>query len=432
MSKAQVTFIVLIIAILGSCREDDSGSMQPSDLDSPPNILLIIADDLGKDATNGFTEGSIKPNTPNIDALQNSGLTFSNLWVNPTCSPTRAAIITGKFGYRTGVKGVGDQLASSEVSLQKYISEETGNDYASAIIGKWHLSGSNSTANPESFGIDYYSGLVRGAVPDYYEWQLTEDGVVSSQTDYVTEVFTDLSIDWIREQSKPWFLWLAYTAPHTPFHVPPADMHSQGNLPAYTNGLDPIPYYMAAIEAMDDQIGRLLLNIPSEDRDNTVIIFLGDNGTPGQVAQSPYSSSTVKSTLFQGGINTPMFIVGNGVTRTGVDDHLINATDLFATIAEIAGSTTREIHDSKSFKSLLTSTTTFRDFQYSEMDDGTNDLWTISDGAFKLIVNANGNEKMYDLIDDPYESNDLLSGTLTTQAENAKIVLEAELLRIRN
>jgi arylsulfatase A-like enzyme len=142
-------------------------------------------------------------------------------------------------------------------------------------------------------------------------------------------------------------------------------MHTQGDLPAYTDGLNPMPYYMAAIEAMDNQIGRLLENIPAEDRENTLIIFIGDNGTPNQVAQSPYSSSTVKNTLYQGGINTPMFVSGQGVTRTGTDDNLINGTDLFATIAEITGSATTEIHDSKSFKSLLASSGPFRGFQYS-------------------------------------------------------------------
>jgi arylsulfatase A-like enzyme len=433
MNNIHLIFIAFVVAALCGCsKEDDDGSLPPAGDPNPPNILLIIADDLGKDAINGFTEGSIKPITPNIDALRSNGLSFSNLWVNPTCSPTRASIITGKFGYRTGVKWAGDELAQSETTLQKYISEETNNDYASAIIGKWHLSGSNATANPESFGIDYYSGLVRGAVQDYYQWQLTEDGVVSSQTDYITEAFTDLSIDWVNEQSKPWFLWLAFTAPHTPFHAPPANMHAQGNLPAYTDGLDPIPYYMAAIEAMDYQIGRLLENISTEERESTVIIFIGDNGTPSQVAQSPYSSSTVKSTLYQGGINTPLFISGHGVTRMGVDDNLITSTDLFATIAELAGSSTTDIHDSKSFKSLLTSSNTVRNFQYSEMDDGTNDRWTISNGRFKLMVNANGNEEMFDLMNDPYESNDLLSGTLTTQEAGAKIELEAELLNIRN
>jgi arylsulfatase B len=431
MSKVHLVLIILIISTSFGCIDDDV-SVPPSDTQSAPNILLIIADDLGKDAISGFTEGSIKPNTPTIDALRNSGLIFSNLWVNPTCSPTRASIITGKFGYRTGVKGAGDELAQSEVSLQQYIREETNNDYSSAIVGKWHLSGSNSTANPESFGIDYYSGLVRGAVQDYYQWQLTEDGSITSQTDYITEAFADLSIDWVNEQSKPCFLWLAFNAPHTPFHAPPSNMHNQGDLPAYSNALDPIPYYMAAIEAMDFQIGRLLETIPAEERENTVIIFIGDNGTPNQVAQSPYSSSTVKNTVFQGGINTPMFISGSGVTRTGIDDNLVNSTDLFATIAQIAGSPTTEVHDSKSFKSLLTSSNTFRDFQYSEMDDGTDDQWAISNGEFKLIVNANGSESMYNLTSDPYESNDLLSGVLTTQESSAKIALEAELLVIRD
>jgi arylsulfatase A-like enzyme len=430
MNNLHFFFLLVIIFTFCGCS-DDEGASPPSDA-SPPNVLLIIADDLGKDATNGFTEGSIKPNTPNIDALKSNGITFSNFWVNPTCSPTRASIITGKIGYRTGVKGPGDELAQSEVTLQKYISEATNNDYTSAIIGKWHLSGSNTTAEPESFGIDYYSGLIRGAVQDYYQWQLTEDGSISAQTDYITATFTDLSIDWLSEQSQPWFLWLAYTAPHTPFHVPPSNMHSQGDLPAYNDGLDPIPYYMAAIEAMDFQVGRLLESIPAEERDNTVIFFIGDNGTPSQVAQSPYSGTMAKNTLFQGGINTPMFISGQGVTRMGVDGNLINSTDLFATIAELAGSAVTEINDSKSFKSLLTTSGAFRNFQYSEMNDGTDDLWTISNGAFKLIVNENGNEVMYDLTNDPYESNDLLSGTLTTQATNAKTELEGELLNIRN
>lgn len=415
---------------LSSCSEDPV--IVPPEVVSP-NILLIIADDLGKDAINGFTEGSIKPNTPHIDAIRNNGLSFNNFWVYPTCSPTRASILTGKYGYRTGVKGAGDELALSEVALQKHISDETNNEYASAIVGKWHLSGTGLGADPESFGIDYYAGLIRGAVGDYYEWKLSEDGLSSVETSYATEKFTDLSIDWIHEQANPWFLWLAYNAPHTPFHAPPSNMHTQGNLPAYTNSLDPIPYYMAAIEAMDFQIGRLLDSIPEDERNNTVIIFMGDNGTPSQVAQSPYSSSTAKSTLYQGGINTPMFISGYGVTRTGLDDHLITSTDLFATLAEIAGSSTNEIHDSKSFTPLFTSNNhAIRDYQYSEMNNGATDAWAISNGVYKLVVTSTGDEQMYNLVGDLYEKNDLLSGTLTTDEEKAKTALEAELLIIRN
>jgi arylsulfatase A-like enzyme len=286
--------------------------------------------------------------------------------------------------------------------------------------------------NPETFGIDYYAGLIRGAVDDYYQWPLSEDGARSQNTEYITEVFTDLSIDWINQQSKPWFMWLAYTAPHTPFHAPPSNMHSQGNLPTYSNGLDPIPYYIAAIEAMDFQIGRLLDDIPEDERDNTIIIFIGDNGTPNQVAQSPYSSSNVKNTLYQGGINVPMFISGNSISRSGTDNNLITSADLFATIAEITGSSTNEIHDSKSFKSLFTQSTIIRDYQYSELVDGATDEWTIRNGEYKLIVNAVGIEEMYNLVSDPYENNNLLNGTLSTIEQNAKSDLEAELTNIRN
>lgn len=426
-----ISLLVTIITTITitSCSEEDINGMTSNT--STPNILLIIADDLGKDAISGYTEGSIKPLTPNIDAIRNNGLLFNNFWVNPTCTPTRASIITGKYGYHTGVKGVGDELNTSETTLQKYISDNTNAKYASAIVGKWHLSGSNTGVNPENFGIDYYAGLIRGAVSDYYQWQLTEDGVTSLQTNYATEVFTDLAMDWLDNQSKPWFLWLAYNAPHTPFHVPPSSMHNQGNLPAYTTALDPKPYYMAAIEAMDYQIGRLLDHIPADERDNTIILFIGDNGTPNQVAQNPYTSSTVKNTLYQGGVNVPMFISGKGVTRMGVEDNLLSGTDLFSTIAEIAGIELPSYKDSKSFKSLLTENKTIRNYQYSEINDGTIDAWTIRDSQYKIIVNSNGNEEMYQLNNDPYEQNNLLTGTLSPTESSAKMELETELSNIR-
>lgn len=429
-TKLPLSLVAIIVVFLLSTCNEDPVVIVPSE-DESPNLLLIIADDLGKDAISGFTEGSIKPNTPNIDAIRNNGITFSNVWVNPTCTPTRSSIITGKYGYSTNVKGAGDVLAQSETTLQQYINDQTNDKYATALIGKWHLSGSNANVNPENFGIDYYAGLIRGTVDDYYQWQLSESGTNSLQTNYITEKLTDLSIDWVHQQTKPWFLWLAYNAPHTPFHVPPSGTHSQGNLTDYTNASDPLPYYLAAIESMDYQIGRLLDNIPAAAKENLIIIFVGDNGTPNQVAQSPYTSSTVKNTLYQGGINTPMFISGKGVARTGVDHNLINGTDLFATIAEIAGINTPQIHDSKSFKSLLTQSTTIRNFQYSEMDDGADNKWTIRNDVFKLIVNANGNAEMYNLATDPYEQNNLLNGTLTPTEANAKMELETELLNIR-
>ncbi len=422
-----ITVGIISTFLFSNCDKGGDLEMNPTS----PNILLIIADDMGKDATNGFPEGLQKPNTPNIDGIKNSGITFNNCWVNPTCSPTRASIITGKYGYRTGVKWANDDLNPSEKILHQYIKEETNNTYSTATIGKWHLSG--NTINPEIFGMDYYAGIIRGAIQDYYQWQLYENGETSQETVYATEKLTDLSIEWINDQNSPWFLWLAYNAAHTPFHVPPTEMHRQGNLPEFIDGMDEAPYYFAAIEAMDYQIGKLLDSMTEEEKDNTVIFFIGDNGTPNQVAQSPYSFVKAKGSLYQGGINTPLFVSGANVSRRGItDNNLINSTDLFATIAELAGLNLSEIHDSQSFKSLLTTTNTIRNFQYAEKKVDDDDLWAISNGEYKLIVNANGNEEMYNLNDDPYENNNLLDLILNNTQLQAKLELENELLEIRN
>lgn len=435
INSLRISFLfVALLLSLGACNDKEiiTDINEPGS-SSDPNILLIIADDMGKDATDGFSEGSIKPITPNINTLKDSGISFENCWVYPTCSPTRASIITGKYGYRTGVKWAGDILSSSETILHDYITQETNNKYATALIGKWHLSGNGLVNNPEDFGMDYYAGLERGAVTDYYAWLFTDDEIQVTETEYITKKFTDLSIDWINEQEKPWFLWLAYNAPHTPFHLPPAEMHSQGALPEYEEGMDEMPYYMAAIEAMDYQIGRLLDNMSIEERENTIILFVGDNGTPNQVAQSPYSQTTVKGSLYQGGINTPLYASGKNVTRIGeIDDNLITSTDLYATIAQLAGVSVAEINDSKSLVPLLTSHVKHRDFQYSERNSMAEDDWAISNGEYKLIVNANGNEEMYQLSLDPYESNNLLSGTLSATELEAKNLLESELTQIRN
>jgi arylsulfatase A-like enzyme len=434
LKSTRYLFAISLFTFFGCTKNEVSQVDDETITPSSPNILLIIADDLGKDATTSFSEGILKPNTPNINNFINSGITFNNCWVYPTCSPTRASIITGKYGYRTGVKWANDELHSSETILQKYIKEETNDSYATAIIGKWHLSGNGlNPLNPENFGMDYYTGLIGGGVQSYYQWRLTNNQEVTTETDYITEKFTDLSIDWITAQNKPWFLWLAYTAPHTPFHTPPSNMHSQGNLPDYVNGIDALPYYLAAIEAMDYQIGRLLENIPENERENTIVLFIGDNGTPNQVAQFPYSSTTAKGSLYQGGINTPLIVFGTGIDRFGAtDDNLITSTDLYATIAELSGVTLPNIHDSKSFKPLFSSVGSHRDFQYAEKDDGINDIWVLSDGRYKLFTDSDGHQEMYHLETDPYETNNLLNGTLDSTQQEIKETLENELAQIRN
>ena len=185
-------------------------------------------------------------------------------------------------------------------------------------------------------GVTHYAGLLGGMQDDYFNWTLTENGATSTVTEYSTTFFTDSAINWIGQQKSPWFLWLAYTAPHTPFHLPPNAIHSSvlSGTDADINA-NPRDYYFAALEALDTEIGRLLGTV---DRTNAVIIFIGDDGTPRRVVQAPYTLARSKGTLYQGGIHVPMIVSGAGVTRAGQrEGALINTTDLFATVADLAG-----------------------------------------------------------------------------------------------
>ncbi len=430
-------FAFLIISCSPSTSEAIIEEEQPDEVPvengTDPNILFVIADDMGLDASPGYSIGTQKPQMPNLQNLINTGVRFNNVWSNPTCSPTRAGIITGKYGIRNGVIKVSDVLSTSEISLHKYIETNTNSEYSSAVIGKWHLS--NNENHPNDMGINYYAGSLGGGLQSYSNWNLNINGQTTTSTDYVTTKTTDLAIDWINNQTKPWFLWLAYNAPHPPFHLPPNNLHTQGALPTDQASIDanPLPYYLAMIEAMDSEYGRLLSSMTQAEKDNTIIVFIGDNGTPNQVLQG---FSRGKGTIYQGGINVPMIISGKGVTRFNqTDDALINTTDLFATIADIAGINTSTINDSKSFKSLLTSVVNTNEREYTFVEDGNDDGsvdFTIRNTSHKYILFENGNEALFNLTNDPLEVTNLMSNALSSSDNDIKDELVAKLVEIRN
>ena len=401
-----------------------------------PNILLIIADDMGLDATPNYNIDGIKPNMPILQSLMSNGIKFNNLWSYPLCTPTRASILTGKYGFRTEVTNVGHNLSSNEQSIQNYL-DGMNSGYSHAVIGKWHLSGDIS--HPNAIGIDEYTGVLGGGVQSYWNWNLVENMQSSKSTEYTTTKFTDLAINWIGSQNQPWFLWLAYNAPHTPFHLPPSELYSQVGLASDQSSIDanPLPYYLAMLEAMDTEMGRLINSMSQEERDNTFIVFIGDNGTPNQVVQT-YPNRRAKNSLYQGGVNVPMVISGKNVERKGVEEEaLLSTTDLFATIAGIAGSTISEINDSKNFKYMFNAPgITVRDYVYSEIGDDINNLdHTIRNDKYKLMKFSSGNEALYHLAEDPLESINLLDANrlpLSEEAQMAKEALESEIINIKS
>lgn len=384
-----------------------------------PNILLIIADDMGLDATPCYSVGDNAAPMPNLEKLCAEGMVFENAYAAPTCSPTRATIMTGQYGFRTGVGGAitpGNDvgLSSDAVSLFDVLTDA---GYNSALIGKWHLAEQGASLDhPAELGVPDFFGIYSGTARDYFDFDVADNGEMRSVSGYATSIFTDRAIDWIAGQAEPWFLWLAYNAPHAPFHLPPNDLHSFGNLPDDPQSIrqNRLTFYNAALEAMDTEIGRLLASLSDETRRNTVVLFIGDNGSPGQVARQLYGDRGAKGGIFEGGTHVPLIAQGPGI-KAGRSDALVNSTDLFRTIAGLAGSSA-EAADSFDLRSAMAGGEGQRQYVYVEhfsnqAPRGRGTLgWAVRDDRYKLVAVEGRDAMLFDLNADPFEVEDLLAG----------------------
>lgn len=423
------TLLILLISIV-----------IPTVAGASPNILLVIADDMGLDATPCYSIGNDPARMPNLEQLCAKGMVFENAYAAPTCSPTRAMIMTGKYGFETGVGGaitpknsVG--LSPFQTSLFDILNEA---GYASAVIGKWHLAASRRDfGHPADLGVRNYFGIFTGAPDDYYSWNSVENGESGSVEGYTTTVLTDHAIQWIGSQSLPWFLWLAYNAPHTPFHAPPADLHNYGDLPSDRRSIrqNRSIYYNAALQALDTEMGRLLASIPDDAMDNTIVIFIGDNGTPGQIAGDFYGSRGAKGGIFEGGTHVPLIVSGPGI-KAARSDALVGVVDLFATISGLAGNAVATGH-SIDFRPILEGGEGTRTHAYVEhfskvAPQGTGTLgWAIRDDRHKLVEVEGKPQMLFDLKSDPLERNDLLSATDTDDIRSKASELRRALKDLR-
>jgi arylsulfatase A-like enzyme len=397
-----------------------------------PNILLIIADDQGVDASAQYPYSDDPPSTPALDGLAAAGVVFDNVWATPSCATTRASILTGKYGFQTGFNRTPGQLDPEQQTIQQFLAaDERTRDYASGVFGKWHVGGRDEN-HPATVGIEHYAGSI-GNPGDYFDWELTVNGATSIVTEYHTTRVTDLAIEWIQRQDGPWFAWVAYSAPHLPFHQPPAQLHGR-DLTGSRAELRQRPreYYLAAIEAMDREIGRLLQSMPAADQDNTVVIYVGDNGTPRRVVdRGVFDAERVKGTLYEGGIRVPMLVSGGTVTREGQrEDALVSVVDLFATIAEIAGAGRPGAIDGISFAAALVDADFVgRQTVYAGYEDKDLSGWAIRNARYKLLVTDVGDEQLFDLAEDLREANNLLDAGGEASAIKADLAAAAERLQ---
>lgn len=392
-----------------------------------PNILLIISDDMGIDAIEGFeVEGINFATTPNLNALMEEGVVYKNAWSSPLCTATRSNIMSGKYGVKTGVMEVPGNLDLEHESIFSYLDRVTDDAYASALIGKWHISNPVNLDHPFDHGVDHFEGIMTGGVNDYYNWNKIEDGESTQINEYITTHLTNAAIDWIDDQNKPWFMWLSHVAPHSPFQVPPDGLYTINN-PTTNRQI-----YRASIEALDHEIGRLLESLDEETRDNTVVIFVGDNGSPNSVL-SAYPNQHGKGSLYEGGIRVPLIISGNGVSRIGEEElGLTQVNDLYATIIETcANALPGGIHNSYSIKSSFVQENGIeRNYIYSDVvGDGVQE-WAIRNDEYKLILDENGRREFYKVDEDIFEEEDLmLNLNPAEQAIMLELEQEAEAIR---
>lgn len=325
---------------------------------SRPNIVHIVADDLGwRDV--GFN-GCTDIKTPNLDLLAAGGAKLTQFYVQPMCTPTRAALMTGRYPFRYGLQTMvipgtaGYGLDTSEWLMPQCLKEA---GYTTAIIGKWHLGHADLKYWPKQRGFDYAYGATIGEL-DYYthgdagvlDW--FRDNKPVHEKGYTTTLIGDDAVKYINKQDPhtPFYLYLAFNAPHTPYLAP------QEIVARYSGIADPTRRtYAAMVNCLDENIGKVVAALDRKGlRDNTLILFHSDNGGTrnamfaGQMADvskikipcdnSPYRDG--KGSLYEGGCRVAACANWPGRIKAGAVDGIMHAVDLYPTLARLAGAST--------------------------------------------------------------------------------------------
>ncbi len=328
-----------------------------------PNILVVVADDLGE-----FDLASIA--TPNLDAFAAGALAFPRYYGLPGCSPSRAWSLYGvppwRYGIYTIVKPArrqSDPELNPPVPFHLLSIAEALKTvgYRTFCTGKDHTNNEHQPDPPrdapleEGLRIQGFdtrragTAFGLGGRDDYYHWDRWDDGV-STRVEGVfnTRVITDETIAFMQATTDPWFAWVAYNAPHSPFERVRAEDLPPGF--AYSADPDKRELFEGLVVSLDHYLGRLFEAVP----DDTVVFFYGDNGTPGAAVAEAQDSARVKGSVFDNGVSPPFFVRGPNVV-VGSTDTLISEGDLWATWADLAGWGGEAPADSRSFTHVLES-----------------------------------------------------------------------------
>ena len=310
---------------------------------SKPNIIAILADDLGYGDLSCF--GNEDLNTPNLDFLCTNGVNLTQHYTgSPICAPARASFLTGRYNHRTGALSVesnrGIDRISSEIPLIGDLFSAAG--YTTGMVGKWHNGAFDLRHHPNNRGFSEFIGFLNGGMR-YFDWILDYNNqTVKSDGRYLTDVFTDESIEYIeRHRNEPFFLYLAYNAPHPPFEAPQDQIDKYRRLGHLDEGVCRI---YAMIERLDFGVGRLLETLRNNGlENNTLILFSSDNGPllkeVGGYNLSRYNGPFrgSKTEVLEGGIRVPAILSWpDGLPAHTANDSMIHFTDWLPTLLDAA------------------------------------------------------------------------------------------------
>jgi arylsulfatase A-like enzyme len=336
---------LMIVALLLASKPVLAEAPAP---DAPPNMIVILVDDLGYGDLSSYGARDLR--TPHIDRLVERGMRFDNFYANcPVCSPTRASLLTGRYPDLAGVPGViRTHLANSwgaldpRAVLLPALLKRAG--YHATAIGKWHL-GLAAPDRPRARGFDSFRGFLGDMMDDYNHHRrhgfnyMVDNGREIDPPGHATDLFTDWSVEAVRERTRserPYFLYLAYNAPHTPIQPPAAWLEK---VRTRETGISEKRARLAAfIEHLDSGIGRVMQAVAeSPGHDNTLVIFTSDNGGQVNVGANNGPLRGGKQEMFEGGIRVPFCAVWPGRIAPGTRSERVALTmDLYPTLCDLS------------------------------------------------------------------------------------------------
>jgi arylsulfatase A-like enzyme len=433
-----VRTLILLLAFAATAVRP-AGAQPPRPPAAPPNILLIVADDLGYGDLSAY--GHTVLQTPALDRLAREGMRLTSFYAaSPLCSPSRAALLTGRTPFRTGIESWippdGDtQLGAKEITIATLLRQR---GYQTFMAGKWHLNGGLAVARhtqPQDHGFEHWLALHAWAIPHHGNPNnFFRDGTpVAEIKGYAAQIVADEAIAWLdrRRTDSPFFLYLPFVEPHGTIASPDA---FNARYSAHTDGVpDPMPNedkppsniaargpgeYYANVAHLDHQVGRVLAHLDALGlRDSTLVVFTSDNGPVTRDWRHWYEVNLYGSTgdfrgrkgdLYEGGIRVPAIVRWPGrVPADRVSDVPLCNYDLTPTLAAVAGVAVpadRPIDGENAFTALEGRPFTRARPLYWEFDDFNGYRVAVRDGRWKLLADPTFSRvSLFDLAADRFE-----------------------------